>query len=195
MVTRILLGITLVLSVVSCARQDTGPLVESSREASLEFMQNLKATLVQSMQAGGPVNAVAVCNTAAPLIAQDISQRKGWSIARTSLKVRNPRNAPNDWERKVLIDFESRQSQGEDPASLEYHEIVKQDGKKIFRYMKAIPTAGVCLVCHGEKIEAALGEKIKALYPRDQATGYRVGDIRGAFTITQPVKVVGYLQR
>jgi hypothetical protein len=53
--------------------------------------------------------------------------------------------------------------------------------------MKAIPTAAVCLVCHGETVEGALGEKIKALYPQDRATGYRLGDIRGAFTITQPL--------
>ena len=187
MAKNIFIGITLMLAVISCTRQDTGQLTAASREASLEFMQNLKATLQQAMQDGGPLNAVAVCNMKAPAIAQEISQRKGWEIARTSLKVRNQGNAPDDWERKVLEDFEARKSRGEDPATLEHHEIVRLNGKKNFRYMKAIPTAGVCLVCHGETIEGALGEKIKALYPMDQATGYNLGDIRGAFTITQPL--------
>lgn len=185
--TRVYIAIALIISVVSCTSQDAAQLAADSRATSVEFMQNLKATLQQAMQEGGPVNAVAVCNTKAPAIAAAISQQKGWNIARTSLKVRNPANAADDWERKVLDDFEARKSGGEDPASIEYHEIVTQDGSKAFRYMKAIPTAAVCLVCHGETVEGALGEKIKALYPQDRATGYRLGDIRGAFTITQPL--------
>lgn len=188
MVAKIFTGIVLVFSVLSCARQDTTQLAAASREASLEFMQSLKTTLQQSMQEGGPVNAIAVCNLKAPAIAADISTQKGWNIARTSLKVRNPANTPDDWEHRVLNDFQTRKSRGEDPAALEYHEIVKQDGKKVFRYMKAIPTGNVCLACHGEKLEGALGEKIMALYPEDQAIGFKPGDIRGAFTITQPLQ-------
>ena len=112
MATRIFIAITLMFSVVSCTSQDTGQLTAASRATSVEFMQNLKATLQQAMQEGGPVNAVAVCNTKAPAIAAAISQQKGWNIARTSLKVRNPANAADDWERKVLDDFETRKSQG-----------------------------------------------------------------------------------
>lgn len=29
--------------------------------------------------------------------------------------------------------------------------------------------------------------KLEDLYPKDQATGHRTGDLRGAFTITQPM--------
>jgi hypothetical protein len=71
---------------------------------------------------------------------------------------------------------------------LEHHEVVEQDGKKVFRWMKAIPTAKVCLNCHGgDTVAAPVEAKLKELYPTDQARGYSVGDIRGAFTITQPM--------
>ena len=54
--------------------------------------------------------------------------------------------------------------------------------------MKAIPPAGLCLACHGEQLDSVVKARLETLYPDDQALGYRVGDIRGAFTITQPLK-------
>ena len=46
----------------------------------------------------------------------------------------------------------------------------------------------ICLACHGAKIPAAVEEALKADYPNDKARGYKAGDIRGAFTISIPVK-------
>jgi hypothetical protein len=140
-----------------------------------------------AMKAGGPVNAIQVCNTRAPAIAAGFSGQKGWTVARTSLKYRNPDNAPDAWERKVLEQFEERKANGEDPKQMVYAEVVEDGRTKIFRFMKAIPTGPVCLACHGEKIDAAVEAEIQALYPDDQARGFNAGDIRGAFTITQPM--------
>ncbi len=53
--------------------------------------------------------------------------------------------------------------------------------------MKAIPTGGVCLSCHGQRISQPVEAKLERLYPNDRARGYELGDIRGAFTITQPL--------
>ena len=49
--------------------------------------------------------------------------------------------------------------------------------------MKAIPTQALCLNCHGELMSTPVKAKIKQLYPGDKATGFKVGDIRGAFTL------------
>lgn len=54
--------------------------------------------------------------------------------------------------------------------------------------MKAIPTGGVCIACHGAELDPAIAQKINELYPDDQATGYKPGDIRGAFTISQTIQ-------
>jgi hypothetical protein len=51
----------------------------------------------------------------------------------------------------------------------------------------AIPANAPCLICHGEKIDPAVDARLKTLYPQDQATGHKQGDVRGAFTITQPM--------
>lgn len=159
----------------------------ASRAAVKEFAASLQGELGAAIKAGGPVSAIEVCSTKAPAIAADISKKQGWKVARTSLKLRNPKNAPDAWEAKVLKEFEARKAKGENPAQMEYSEIIKD--KKEFRYMKAIaiPADAPCLTCHGDKIDAAVGAKLKTLYPQDQATGYKTGDIRGAFTITQPM--------
>ncbi|MGB5425760.1 MAG: DUF3365 domain-containing protein [Gammaproteobacteria bacterium] len=160
----------------------------ASRETVQEFMQTLKKELQAAMQEGGPVNAVSVCNLTAPAIASTYSARNGWDVGRTSLKLRNPANAPDEWERSVLESFEERKRAGEDPAKMEYYEVIHEDGMSELRYMKAIPIAGLCLACHGEQLDSIVKARLETLYPDDQAVGYQVGDIRGAFTITQPLK-------
>lgn len=141
------------------------------------------------MQSGGPIQAIDVCKRIAPEIAARASERTGWRVGRTAFKVRNPANTPDAWERRALEDFEKRKASGEDLKEMEHFAIVEQDGKHYFRYMKVIPTGGVCLICHGNNIEANLRVRLDTLYPKDQACGFRPGDIRGAFTITQPMQL------
>lgn len=162
--------------------------VAESRKALKEFAGELKGELLAALEKGGPVNAVTVCSHKAPTIAARISKNKGWKLGRTSLKVRNPRNVPDGWERKILEAFEERRRQGEDIGKLEHFEVVTEGEKSAFRYMKAIPAGKLCLTCHGKELVPDLAAKIKELYPEDQATGFSLGDIRGAFTITQPMR-------
>ena len=168
---------------------DNAARVEASRNAVKELQGTLVTELQAAMKAGGPVNAIGVCNKRASAIAADISRKHGWKIGRTSLKYRNPKNAPDAWETQVLQDFEKRKAAGEDPAKLEHYAVVEQDGKQVFRYMKAlpIPEGAPCLACHGQKLDPAVAAKLKELYPKDQATGFKTGDLRGAVTITQPL--------
>ena len=185
LLTIIALGLS--LTAPSGYAADYSDELEASRETVKEFMQTLKKELQSSMQEGGPVNAVSVCNLTAPGIANTYSVRNGWEVGRTSLKLRNPNNAPDAWERSVLETFEERKLAGEDPAQMEFYEVVRVDGDKQLRYMKAIPTSRPCLACHGESPDSIVKTRLEKLYPHDQALGYREGDIRGAFTITQPL--------
>ena len=47
----------------------------------------------------------------------------------------------------------------------------------------------LCLKCHGAQatLSPAVKEKLSALYPQDKATGYSLGQIRGAMTIRKPL--------
>lgn len=167
---------------------DTEQLTQKSRDAIKTLGGELKATLQASMKANGPIESISVCNIEASKIASRISEEKGLSVARTSLKYRNIANQPDAWEKSVLLQFEQRKAKGEELNKLDYAEVIQQDGKQVFRYMKAIPTGEVCLNCHGSNIAEPLSEKILSIYPDDKATGFKMGDIRGAFTVIQPIE-------
>lgn len=158
-----------------------------SRLLVQDFAKTLKGELVQATKSGGPAAAVGVCHAAAPEIAAAKSAASGWRVARTALKLRNPKNAPDAWERTVLEAFLAKAEQGADLSKLERHETVSQNGKRVFRYMKAIPVGKPCLICHGPAVKADLLQSIKERYPGDKATGFKLGELRGAFTITQPI--------
>lgn len=172
----------------SAPRQDMpNERIDASRAVVNDFATRLKGALVQSIERDGPIGAVEVCHTLAPQIAESASRETGWRVGRTSLMTRNVDNRPDAWEQSVLAMFAARKAAGQDPSKMESWAITEDNGQKSFRYMKAIPTASVCLTCHGSDIDPALRARIDALYPEDRATGYREGDIRGAFTVTQPM--------
>lgn len=182
----ILIALLLPLSTAVQATSEQ-QMIQQSKESIKLFASQLKNKLQQGMQSGGPTAAIQVCNTAAVDIAKQVSEQQGWKIGRTSLKVRNSDNKAGAWEVKVLQDFEKRLKQGVAIKDLEYSELLNKHGQPEFRYMKAIPTQGICLSCHGDKLAPAITEKLQQLYPQDQATGFKLGDIRGAFTITRSV--------
>ena len=157
---------------------------ERAQAAVAEFGQALKTELMAAMQSGGPVDAIGVCNIQAPRIAEQISAANDLQISRVSLKNRNPGNAPNDWQARVLASFEERKRAGEDASGLTWQETAKIGEVTEFRFMRAIPTAALCLQCHGEALAPPVSQKLAEIYPDDKATGFREGDIRGAFVVT-----------
>jgi hypothetical protein len=151
------------------------------------FATTLQKELKAAMTEGGPQNAVKVCRERAPAIAAEISEESGWTVGRTSLKLRNAElNAPDDWERAVLVGFDERKVGGEDVATMTVAEVVESDDGTRFRFMKAIPTVQLCLSCHGKIVSTNVGAALAEFYPEDQARGYEVGDVRGAFTLSKP---------
>jgi len=135
------------------------------------------------------VSAIPVCKTMAPSIAADLSKARGLTAGRTALRVRNPKNTPDDFERGVLEEFAKKLAAGADPAALEHAETVTVNGARVFRYMKAIPMAAEpCGACHATAIAPDVKAAIGKLYPQDQATGFKPGELRGAVTVSMPVK-------
>jgi hypothetical protein len=165
---------------------DKEALAEEAKAAVKALGGTLQGELQQAMKSGGPVNALSVCNTKAPEIAAAVSAESNMQVSRVSLKNRNPdMGKANAWQVKVLEDFETRKAAGEDPVTLAYSEVVDHGGQQEFRFMKAIPTGKLCLTCHGTEISPALQAKLNELYPQDQATGYKEGDLRGAFVVVK----------
>ena len=183
------LAIALMLLAPASAENGSAPALKAkAAELIQDYAGKLKAALGAAMQARGPEGALEVCNKQAPAIAAEVSQGSGWSIARTSLKPRNAASAPDAYERKIMEAFNARIAKGEKADGLVSAEVVEGNGAKTFRFIKAIPTGEVCMTCHGDTVDPGLKQKILALYPDDQATGFKQGDMRGVFTLKKTLE-------
>ena len=185
----VLLCVVWLLTGVAYGEDAIGMREETARKTVMGFMQELITALQKELAAGGPANAVAVCSGLAPSIAGKISGETGWRVTRVSTKVRNPLlGMPDAWEQQVLLDFEKRAAKGEDIDKMSYSEVVSEPAGKFFRYMKAIVIKQPCLACHGaeDQIAPSVRTILKERYPHDRATGYKIGDIRGAMSIKEP---------
>lgn len=172
------------------AAQDVGRMTEESRAVAGGFAQKLGGELKQAISQGGADGAIGVCRNVAPQIAGELSLKNGWKVSRVSLKARNTMlGVPDAWEQRVLAEFDARALRGDDPAKLEFAEVVTEPAGQYFRYMKALPVQSLCLGCHGgtTDVSPAVKAKLSAEYPHDKATGYAPGQIRGAITIKRPL--------
>jgi hypothetical protein len=139
--------------------------VGEARKVATLVPPKLLAVLTAEIAKGGPEGAIEVCREKAPQMAQAASAETGWTIRRVSLRNRNPKAVPDDWERAALEDFDRRAAAGENPATLEKAEIVGAEGQRQYRYMKALPTQELCLNCHGprDKLTPAVREQLARL--------------------------------
>lgn len=183
---RFLLTAICALAVAGGAQgDDVEQLTAEARGIVKQFFGALKGELEGATKKGGPVAAIAACNVRAPAISSQVSLDAGWDVSRTSLKLRQSDNVPDTWEKATLEQFETRKAEGDDLKTMEHSQIVEADGARTFRYMKAIPTADLCLTCHGSEIPADVAKQLDLLYPDDAARGFKAGDIRGAFSLSK----------
>ena len=164
--------------------------VAESSQLIKQLATNLKQELSKAIGKHGVPAAIETCNIQAPIITAQTHAASPLVIRRTSLKWRNAANAPDDWEQSVLKEFQQQLAQGVAIEQLTYTAKTQESGKETLRYMRAIPTQAVCLNCHGS--EKNLTPEVKNMlnkeYPNDHATGFAVGDIRGAFSVSQTLE-------
>jgi hypothetical protein len=160
--------------------------VEQSRQLAMQLGGQLKAELSKAIAEGGPMAAINVCYLRAPEIAAQLSQSSGARVGRTALRVRNPSNAPDDLERSVLEQFATDLGSGPIDRPLEAVFEIRRGDAVERRYMRAIPTDALCLTCHGKTIAPELAAAIARDYPKDEATGFEQGQLRGAFSVVWP---------
>jgi len=178
----LLLTLFSVLALPKAFAEQERSVQQQGAELIQAFSSELKSNLQKAIKTGGLSNGVEVCAVKAPEIAAKNSQGN-WQVKRTSLKVRNPLNAPTPAELKVLQAFESGKAGGKAISDLSYYRVEDQGKQRVHHLMQAIPTQALCLACHGESLSQELQAVLHERYPEDQATGFKEGDIRGAFSL------------
>lgn len=165
---------------------DTAARAAKARSLAHAYSEKLRANLAQALKEGGPVGAIGACNILAPEMNTSVTDESTFEIARTALRVRNPDNAPDAWEQATLEMFQKALIGGADPKTLETNDVVTtKEGQRLFRYMRPITMHEPCLVCHGSNVAQDVKAEIAKYYPDDKATGFNLGELRGAFSLVQ----------
>ncbi|WP_375584352.1 DUF3365 domain-containing protein [Cyclobacterium xiamenense] len=159
---------------------------EISQEAQAELIGALQKAIGEK----GVPGAIDFCQVEALPITKKVSDKYEVEIRRVSAKNRNPANEPNELEKTLLDAYQYNVENDVDSRS----NIQKVEDGQVLLYTKAITIpGGLCLNCHGEpgkEIDQATLEKINTLYPEDKATDFKVGDLRGMWSISIPKKEV-----
>jgi hypothetical protein len=174
----------LALALASCSKTTT-PATPSPRETAALAAANsaadalgrtLRERLMAAMAEGGVQRAAEVCAGEAGQLTRQVAARHGTAeapalVGRASLRMRGG-DAPPAWVRTWL------EATGERPASEAVGLARVEEGRA--RVLRPIAVEAPCLLCHGDSLEPAVEALLRARYPNDRATGYRVGDLRGA---------------
>lgn len=164
---------------------DAAFIEQRAQQATQRLAKALASRLKASMRVGGPLAAIDTCHVEAPGITETTGEAEGLVVARTALRVRNPANTPDEWEQTQLERFSTALAEGAAPGSLSALERVDTGGgDHVWRYMQPILTGGLCLQCHGDVLAPEVAAAIAERYPNDQATGFALSSLRGAFTVT-----------
>jgi len=146
----------------------------------------LASKLKGAIEAGGVINAIEFCNLNAYPIIDSLEEVMGAEIRRVTIKSRNPKDDPDQLEKSILDAYQNAHSKDE---------ILRDNVQSIgegshFLYTKPIVIENnLCLVCHGVpgvELTTVNQQTILSFYPEDKATGYKIGDLRGMWSIRIP---------
>jgi hypothetical protein len=167
-----------ILVVSGLSGEDLRAVFNTGEQSANLLLKTLGGELKKKLQEGDLKGAIEFCATNGLSITHQLDEKLGEniSIKRISMKNRNPENLPNDSEAKILYMLENS------PQSILTR--VSDGSYKLYKPVRVAKP--VCLKCHGkgEDMPEVARKTIHSLYPQDRATGYSMGDLRGAVVVT-----------
>lgn len=152
-----------------------------SQEAFSELSSNLLAAITRS----GLNAALPYCSEKAMPITKSVAEKNGVGLSRITHKPRNPANLATKAELAILQQFQAQVAAKQTPAPV----LVTNANRTVSVYLPIVIPNAMCLMCHGRpgtEVSAELQATIRTLYPKDQATGFAQGDLRGAWRVDFP---------
>lgn len=186
---RLLFAAVFGLGLTTCTGEPA-PIANSEIPASTiaeAFQQRLQSELMDAMKTGGAIGAIGVCQQAAPAIAAALSKEHAVLVRRVSQKPRNPGAAIDGRVVQEMAILARTPFDGAGNPSV--REWTDKDGEGETHWLRAIPMKKEpCTACHGTNIAPEVEAKLAKLYPNDQATGFKPGELRGAILISSRPK-------
>jgi hypothetical protein len=155
-------------------------------ETARSLREGLVRRLTAALDSAGPAGAIEVCAIEAMPLADSITRAagNGITVRRTSDRVRNPANSPDEGDLEMLAMFEADLAAG---RPLPGHRL-QSAGSDTVRYYEPLRIMPLCVQCHGPagEMDADVRRVLAERYPQDAAVGYREGDFRGLIRVSIP---------
>lgn len=141
--------------------------------------KTLKSQLMKQLKADPTaLQGAYFCSKNATLITNEVNAKfpSNIKVRRTALKYRNPANKPDETDIKVMKEIQSQIKAGDFKKKPIVVKVA--NGNRVYVPLIA---KKACLKCHGVKsqINPKVKETIAKAYPKDLATGFKEGDLRG----------------
>lgn len=161
--------------------------IRLARAVADSLGDELMGLLAAALERGGPALAIHFCADSAQVRTLR-HWKNGIYVRRVSDRIRNVDDTPDALERRLLEQLAEAHQAGTLPGELA--EVIRApDGTYELQYLRPILVQPRCLACHGDP--AAFAPEVRAVlarrYPEDRATGYDVGDLRGAVSVRVPI--------
>lgn len=159
-----------------CFNTAQGAEVMSKITSEIERINLMREGLVSSVQGEvSPEVFKAVCMPVGKEL-KKLSKSLDVKVKQTSMKYRNLNHRPSHLEEGVLKDLD----QDKDIVS------IWKKSELGMHYFRRINIQKACLNCHGSKDSRP--SFIKKKYPMDKAFGFKVGELRGMYSVFIPNK-------
>ena len=148
---------------------------EDFKNIAEQTKKNLVGNLTKQISENGAEKALEFCNVNAIPLTQKLEAENGVMVKRVSDKNRNPENAANATELKIIEQFKTQLAKKEELKA------TMENGV----FYAPITTNAMCLQCHGseKEMKPEVLAKIKSFYPNDKALGYKENELRGLMVI------------
>ncbi|OKH15143.1 DUF3365 domain-containing protein [[Limnothrix rosea] IAM M-220] len=144
---------------------------------AIEELDAMRSGLASTLEPGSDITPETMREVCKPvgMQAKKLGVDNGWQVKQVAKKYRNLDHAPQTLrETMAIAKFE------QDPELLSFSQTA-QDG---LHYYRRINVESSCLACHGAKNDRP--NFIKAKYLDDLAYDFKVGDLRGMYSVLMP---------
>ncbi|MBX3744629.1 MAG: DUF3365 domain-containing protein [Verrucomicrobiae bacterium] len=170
--------------------EERADVLARGRAIAGETFEVLRGNLQTAIQAGGIRNALPFCSMAASPLTAGMATKHGVTLRRVTHKTRNPAGAATPAELAILETFrQALRGPGITPTNPPPPMVTNFDARTLSFFAPIVMAHELCLKCHGEPGRDILPEDydiILRLYPQDRATGFEMGQLRGAWRIDFP---------
>jgi hypothetical protein len=114
------------------------------------------------------------------------------ALRRTSLRLRNPANTPDEADLAALKKIQSELEAGDSVSPVLVQRITLPNQPVEWRVYRPMVVMKQCLDCHGpdKSLAPGVADTLQVFFPRDNAAGYKSGEWRGLIrvSVAEPAK-------